>query len=87
MREPGIYVEIRIRAPVEAVWERTQRPGLHEAWDLRFTGIEYLPRDDVAAPQRFRYSTRISFGRRIEGDGETVAERAAVDGLRPHIVQ
>jgi len=40
----SIYVEIRIRAPIEAIWAHTQTPDLHERWDLRFSRIEYLPR-------------------------------------------
>lgn len=53
-----IYVEIVVRAPIEEVWEKTQRPDLHQRWDLRFTRIEYLPRPDESEPQRFLYSTR-----------------------------
>ena len=74
-----IYVETRIRAPLQAVWENTQRPELHERWDLRFTSIEYLPRSSDDEPQRFRYATRIGFGLRIEGTGESVGDR---DGAR-----
>jgi hypothetical protein len=73
-----IYVEIDIRAPIDALWSKTQTPELHERWDLRFTSIRYLPR--VAdEPQRFVYETRIGFGLRIAGGGETVGEHA-VDG-------
>ena len=70
-----IYVETRIRAPLEALWRHSQTPALHERWDLRFTDIEYLPRADAQEPQRFRYATRIGFGLAIEGEGETVGER------------
>ncbi|MBY0112558.1 MAG: hypothetical protein K2Y21_07035 [Phycisphaerales bacterium] len=73
-----IYVEIDIGAPIDALWSKTQTPDLHERWDLRFTSIRYLPR--VAdEPQRFVYETRIGFGLRIAGGGETVGEHA-VDG-------
>ena len=54
----GIYVETFIRGPLEEVWSRTQDPALHQRWDLRFSGIEYLPRPDPSQPHRFRYSTR-----------------------------
>jgi hypothetical protein len=67
-----IYVETRIHAPLEAVWDATQVPDRHVRWDLRFTGIRYLPRADPAAPQAFEYSTRLGFGLRIVGTGETV---------------
>ena len=37
-----IYVERFVRAPIEALWNATQRPEVHERWDLRFTEIRYL---------------------------------------------
>lgn len=67
-----IYVEIRIRAPFDALWERTQNPALHEQWDLRFSRIDYLPREHDDAPQRFTYETSIGFGVRVAGTGESV---------------
>jgi hypothetical protein len=76
---PPIYVETRIRAPLEDVWEKTQRPELHERWDLRFSAIDYLPRAD-GEPQRFRYATRLGFGLRIEGTGESVGDRLGAAG-------
>jgi hypothetical protein len=78
----SIYVEILIRAPMDALWTHTQDPGLHERWDLRFTDIEYLPRPDAAAPQRFRYTTKLGFGIAVSGDGETAGERDLPDGSR-----
>jgi len=75
-----IYVEIRIRGDMETLWERTQNPDLHRRWDLRFTEIEYLPRPDPAEPQRFLYATRIGFGLRIEGRGESVGEQLGEQG-------
>ncbi len=77
----SIYVEARIRGPIEEVWRLTQTPDLHETWDLRFTSIEYLERVDESEPQRFRYATRIGFGAEIEGWGETVGKRES-DGTR-----
>lgn len=32
----SIYVEILVRAPMDALWSHTQTPALHERWDLRF---------------------------------------------------
>lgn len=81
-REPGIYVEIMIRGPVDEIWRHTQIPDLHELWDLRFTAIDYLPRPSENEPQRFRYSTRIGFGLNIEGEGESTATREDAAGLR-----
>src|SRR5215510_3986678 len=75
-----VYVEIVIRAPLDAVWERSQRPADHRRWDARFTEIDYLPADH--GPQRFRYATRLGFGLEIRGEGETVGERDRPDGTR-----
>ncbi len=77
----SVYVEILIRAPLERLWQHTQEPDLHEQWDLRFSEIHYLPRRDGEA-LRFRYATRLGFGRTIEGDGESVGERDGPDGSR-----
>ena len=49
----SIYVEILVRAPMDTLWSHTQTPALHERWDLRFSRIEYLPRNDESEPQRF----------------------------------
>jgi uncharacterized membrane protein YphA (DoxX/SURF4 family) len=78
----AIYVELRIRGDLETLWERTQEPALHERWDLRFTRIDYLPRADADSPQRFRYETRIGFGIRICGEGESTGTRGGADGSR-----
>lgn len=78
----SIYVEITIGGSLERLWHLTQEPALHQRWDLRFTAIDYLPRPDLAQPQRFRYRTRIGFGLGIEGAGETRGERSRPDGTR-----
>jgi hypothetical protein len=67
-------VERLIAAPLEALWNATQKPDVHERWDLRFTEIRYLPRAAEAEPQRFLYATRIGFGLRIAGEGESVGQ-------------
>src|SRR6185369_396889 len=54
----------------------------HVRWDVRFTDIRYLPRPDLSQPQRFVYKTRIGFGIRIRGEGESVATREAASGVR-----
>lgn len=79
-RAAPIYVEILIRGGMETLWERTQKPDLHRRWDLRFTAIEYLPRPDPKQPQRFLYATRIGFGLRIEGCGESLGENLGPRG-------
>jgi uncharacterized membrane protein YphA (DoxX/SURF4 family) len=78
----SIYVENLIRAPIEKIWNLTQTPELHEQWDLRFSHIEYLPRDSATELQRFRYTTRIGFGLQVKGEGESVGERNLADGSR-----
>lgn len=75
MKNPPIYVEARIQCPLEALWQHTQQPELHQQWDLRFTGITYLPRPSEAAPQQFRYATRIGFGLGVAGRGESLGTR------------
>jgi hypothetical protein len=78
----SIYVEILIRAPMDALWAHTQTPALHEKWDLRFFRIDYLPRARDTEPQRFRYTTRIAFGFEVSGEGETAGQRDLTDGSR-----
>jgi len=78
----SIYVEILVRAPMDALWSHTQTPSLHERWDLRFSRIEYLPKGRETEPQRFRYSTRMGFGLQVKGEGESVGERDLADGSR-----
>ena len=67
----GIYVEIQIHSSIEELWAKTQVPELHRRWDLRFTDIEYLPRPNPEEPQQFLYATRIGFGIKISGRGES----------------
>ena len=78
----GIYVEIFIASTMDNVWTRTQNPQLHEQWDLRFTKIEYLPRAENSDAQQFLYETRIGFGMRICGMGETVGSYDNAHGVR-----
>jgi len=76
-----IYVEIAIRATIDELWEKTQRPDLHERWDLRFSRIEYLPRAD-GEPQRFLYATRLGPGLELRGEGETTGRKDGPGGSR-----
>ena len=79
-RQPGIYVEIPIRAGVDQIWHLTQEPELHQRWDLRFSRIRYLPPESLAEPQRFLYETRLGFGLSIKGTGESIGHRALDSG-------
>jgi len=81
-RSRSIYVEILVRGALSDIWNLTQRPELHQRWDLRFTEIEYLPRPDASLPQRFLYTTRIGFGLAIRGWGESTGVREADGGGR-----
>ena len=75
----GIYVETFVRAEAARVIDATQLPELHQRWDLRFTEIAYLPRQD-GDDQRFRYATRIGFGLEVRGVGETTGSMSQPDG-------
>src|SRR5256886_11475596 len=69
-----LTAETLIKSDRETVWRLSQTPLLHARWDLRFTDIEYLPRESAAEPQRFRYATRIGFGLAVKGWGETIGD-------------
>lgn len=83
----SIYVEIRIRAPIDEIWRRTQSPDLHRCWDLRFSDIDYLPRPDVTQPQRFLYATRLGFGLKISGEGESFGSTEDASGARTSVLK
>ncbi|MHA7967517.1 DoxX-like family protein [Paenibacillus sp. CAU 1782] len=70
-----VYVESRINASLEKVWEYTQTPHLHERWDLRFSEISYLPKEREEDRQTFLYKTNIGFGISIAGEGESYGTR------------
>lgn len=64
-----IIVEAIIPAPVETVWERTQDPAPHVAWDIRFTHIDYLDELDERGFRLMDYRTDIGFGVEVCGVG------------------
>jgi DoxX-like family len=80
-RRRPIYVESRIKAPIERVWDATQQPDQHQRWDLRFSTISYLPRAD-GEPQRFMYATTVMPGLTVAGTGESLGDRDRHDGTR-----
>jgi uncharacterized membrane protein YphA (DoxX/SURF4 family) len=59
---------------LDTLWQKTQVTQEHVRWDLRFSNIAYLPKNGPEEPQRFRYATRIGFGKEIVGWGETIAQ-------------
>ncbi|MCY8721027.1 hypothetical protein [Bacillus sp. S10C12M] len=70
MRQKPIYVEIEMTSDLDKLWEYTQNPSLHKEWDLRFTNITYLHKQPHER-QKFLYETRIGFGLKVSGTGET----------------
>ncbi len=80
-RRRPIYVESRIRASMDDLWDRTQNPGQHQRWDVRFGTIEYLPADDDGT-QRFTYATTVAPGVTVGGTGESLGDRNRPDGTR-----
>ncbi|WP_227990632.1 DoxX-like family protein [Flavisolibacter ginsenosidimutans] len=62
------------------MWTYTQDPSTHQQWDLRFSEITYLPKDNPTSPQRFLYSTKIGFGFKVNGIGESVATKTKDSG-------
>jgi hypothetical protein len=70
MKQPRkIVVEAIIHAPVEVVWERTQTPDRHVAWDIRFTDIQYLEATDERGFNLMDYRTDVCFGIEVQGIG------------------
>ncbi|MGY5126865.1 hypothetical protein [Streptomyces nigrescens] len=77
----GLYVEARIRAGIDEVWDRSQLPDRHQRWDLRFSEIDYLP-CAPGEPQHFRYATRVLPLLTVDGTGVSAGERNRPDGTR-----
>jgi hypothetical protein len=68
-RARKIVVEALIPAPVEVVWERSQVPEQHTAWDIRFNHIGYLDQADERGYRLMDYRTNIALGLTIKGYG------------------
>ncbi|MCR8578951.1 hypothetical protein [Streptomyces sp. Isolate_219] len=77
----GLYVEARIRAGLDEVWDHSQLPDRHQRWDLRFSEIDYLP-CEPGEPQRFRYATHVLPLLTVDGTGVSAGERNRPDGTR-----
>ena len=58
MKCKPIYVEIPINTTIDNVWDASQKPDMHEQWDLRFSSITYLPKEE-GEPQSFTYSRTV----------------------------
>ncbi|MDN4492552.1 DoxX-like family protein [Ureibacillus sp. BA0131] len=81
MKRKPVYVEIDINAPMDELWKATQTPHLHEQWDLRFSSITYLPKEENE-PQHFSYKRNIGFGQSIEGWGITSGSHEGKNGAK-----
>ncbi len=68
-RARKIVVEAIIPAPVEVVWERSQVPEQHTAWDIRFNHIGYLDKTDARGCHLMDYRTNVALGITINGYG------------------
>lgn len=82
MKRNPIYVELPMHVELSDLWEYTQNPAVHQEWDLRFSEIRYLPKENEADPQKFLYGTRIGFGLRISGEGESIGTHDKANGER-----
>lgn len=80
MKRRPLYIETKINCDFDTLWTNTQEPSIHQQWDLRFTEIEYLPKNDPTDPQKFLYSTKIGFGIKVDGIGESVATKTKDNG-------
>lgn len=73
-----LYIEARIRASMDRVWELSQDPTSHPRWDLRFSRI--IPVDlDEQGQVRFRYEFRLPL-HTIRGTGTSLGHRHRTDG-------
>jgi hypothetical protein len=72
-------VESLIRAPIDRVWDVTQRPEQHQRWDARFGSIAYLPLVEGES-QKFTYATTVARGLTISGTGESLGDRDRAEG-------
>lgn len=80
IKSKPLYIETVIDCPLETIWDYTQNPKIHEQWDLRFTEIEYLPKESESLPQQFLYSTKIGFGLEVSGHGESAGTKSKLNG-------
>lgn len=87
MKRRPLYIETKINCDLDTLWTHTQDPAIHQLWDLRFTEIKYLPKDKPTDPQKFLYSTKIGFGIKVNGIGESVATKTKDNGERTSVLK
>ncbi len=66
-RPRPLHVAVRLRTPVERLWDLTQDHRLHPTWDRRFSRIEVLA-DRIEAGTEMRYE-RTVLGLTVRGSG------------------
>lgn len=86
MKRKPIYVEIPIQVGIEKVWDASQKPNMHEQWDLRFSSIIYLPKEE-GKPQEFVYSRTVGPFINVEGWGKSVGTFHKENGTRSSSLQ
>lgn len=80
MKRRPLYIETKINCDLDTLWTHTQEPSTHQQWDLRFSEIKYLHKDNPTDSQKFLYSTKIGFGIEVKGIGESVATKTKDNG-------
>jgi hypothetical protein len=80
LKKRPLYIQTKINCDFDTLWTNTQEPSIHQQWDLRFTEIEYLPKNNPTEPQKFLYSTKVGFGIKVDGIGESVATKTKDNG-------
>lgn len=81
MKTKPIYVEIPIQVPIQRVWDASQEPDLHAQWDLRFSSISYLPKNEEE-PQFFTYTRKAGPFLTVEGWGKSSGSQQLKSGSR-----
>ena len=87
MKIKPLYIETKIKCDLNNLWTKTQEPSLHQEWDLRFSEISYLPKNAPTDTQKFLYSTKIGFGIKVDGIGESVATKTKDNGESTSILK
>ena len=75
MKRNQLYIETKINCEFDHLWNYTQNPKLHKKWDLIFSEISYLKKENETDPQLFEYSTKIDFGLKVNGFDESVGTK------------
>ncbi|POH71691.1 hypothetical protein CVS27_19700 [Arthrobacter glacialis] len=83
-RKP-LYIEIRINASLDRVWELSQDPQAHPRWDLRFSRIVPIGEDEQCQV-RFCYEFLLPL-HTIRGTGTSLGHRQRADGQATSVLK